>query len=302
MLESGPPLVSIIIPSFNHRPYVEEGIRAALAQTYTNCEVIVVDDASTDGSGDFLEELAAQLPIRLIRNPNNVGLNKTLQNGLKAAVGTYISMIASDDKVSADKIEWQVDFLTTTGLDGIYGTGWLLKDDSQLELMDLKDFEEYFSDGSALRRLYVDDTRGPLLQAALLRSEVIKEVWAHRGTFKSDDWLTLIRLLERYRIGFVNRPCFYYRQHEGNSHRNYWQTLPMRMEIVANVTPETLRPLATANIFFSHGVYLAAEGKLSSAFKFTAAAIALDPSVMRLRKTVLLSTRYFARALLRLFK
>ena len=275
------PLVSIIIPCFNQREFVAEGVRAAFGQSHPNCEVIVIDDASTDGSGEYLERLRQELDFQLIRNRANVGLNETLQRGLNAARGEFVSMIAADDVLASDKVGWQVEYLGKTSLDAVYGTGWLLFEGGRTELIELSDFERHFADGSVLERLYVDDTRGPLMQTALFKRDVITSLWQERGEFKSDDWVTLLRLLERYEVGFVNRPCFYYRQHAGNSYRDYWRTLPMRIEVIANVTPAALRNRAMANLLYSLGQYSAGDRKIASAVKFLVASFFADPSFGR---------------------
>ena len=60
-------LVTVVIPSYNHRAYVETAVRSALAQTYGSVQVIVIDDGSRDGSRDFLEQLASQEGFDFIR-------------------------------------------------------------------------------------------------------------------------------------------------------------------------------------------------------------------------------------------
>ena len=100
-----PILVSIIIPSYNHAKFVRESIVSALSQTYSPCEVIVIDDASTDGSAELLKAMAHELPIRLIQNPENIGLNATIERGLEAASGSYVSLLASDDILVPEKVE-----------------------------------------------------------------------------------------------------------------------------------------------------------------------------------------------------
>jgi alpha-1,3-rhamnosyltransferase len=293
------PLVSIIIPSFNHAAYVQEGIEAALAQTYPRCELIVVDDASSDGSPSLLSALAETHGFKLIQNEQNRGLNATLQTGLEAASGELISLIASDDRLAPDKIEWQVSYLAEHRLDGVYATGWLLFGDGRAQLIDLSALEPEFEDGSVLQRFYTDDTNGPLLQSALIKRDVLLRLAPERGRYKSDDWVMLIRLLETSRIGFVNRPVFHYRQHDSNSYQNYWKTLPMRLEVISGVTPPELRFRGLANILQSHGLYLYAEGHFWQTSKLLAASVVLDPSLARISRLIVRVVRMVAGKVLR---
>lgn len=278
------PLVTAIVPSFNHEAYVAQAIRSVLEQTYPNVELIVIDDCSSDGTAQVAGELAREHGFRFVQNEANLGLNGNLEKVLRVARGEFACVVSSDDWIAPDKFEWQIEYLKRTGRDAVYATGWQAFPDGRTELIDLSNFERWFDDGSVPQRLYVDDTQGPLLQTALIRRDVLLELWPERARFKSDDWVTLIRLIERYDTGFVNRPCFYYRQHEANTYRKYWQTLPMRLEVVCNVTPEELRPRALANILCSMATYLEGDGKLGPALKFRAAALALDPAPLTIGK------------------
>ena len=97
--------VSIIIPLYNVEEYLETTVRSALAQTYTDIGIILVDDGSTDKSGAICDSLAAQDPrIRVIHKPNG-GVSDSRNTGLDAADGEYIFFLDSDDIIAPDTIE-----------------------------------------------------------------------------------------------------------------------------------------------------------------------------------------------------
>ena len=80
-----PPLVSVLLPVYNAADYVEQAVRSILSQTLRNFELIVIDDGSTDGSGELLTELARQdARIRLVRRPNT-GIVGALNEALALA-------------------------------------------------------------------------------------------------------------------------------------------------------------------------------------------------------------------------
>ena len=111
-------LVSIIIPCYNSKRWVQEAIESCLDQTYPNVEIIVVDDGSTDGS---LEVLRRYLPrIRLETGPNRGG-NSARNRGFALSSGEYIQYLDADDYLEADKIARQVRFLEETKADAVYG-------------------------------------------------------------------------------------------------------------------------------------------------------------------------------------
>lgn len=104
------PLVSIIIPAYNAERYVKEALDSALAQTYPNCEVIVVDDGSTDRTRTILESYMAEGKIRYIYQKNK-GLAGARNVGIRAARGEYIALLDSDDILLPDKVREQVEAL-----------------------------------------------------------------------------------------------------------------------------------------------------------------------------------------------
>ena len=98
-------IISVIVPVYNTAPYLPECIRAILAQTYENLEILLIDDGSTDGSGQICEEFARRdSRIRCIRQENR-GLSAARNRGLDAARGQYISFVDSDDTVAPAMLE-----------------------------------------------------------------------------------------------------------------------------------------------------------------------------------------------------
>lgn len=98
----GLPSYSVVIPNFNHARYLEAALHAHLGQSVPPLEIIVVDDASSDGSVAIVERLAADHTcLRLIRLARNGGVNAAINRGLREARGTYVKISAADDVVGA---------------------------------------------------------------------------------------------------------------------------------------------------------------------------------------------------------
>src|SRR5438309_1259458 len=94
------PLISAVIPNFNHAQYLPRAVEAFLNQPLLPCEIIIVDDVSTDNSLEVLDALARQHPlVRVLRNERNVGVNATMNHGMAEAKGDYIVFTAADDEV-----------------------------------------------------------------------------------------------------------------------------------------------------------------------------------------------------------
>lgn len=117
------PLVSVLIPCYNCEEYVEEAVMSIIKQTYSNLEILVIDDGSTDNTKTILQRLAQKdSRIRYIKNEENLKLIKTLNKGLDLCNGKYIARMDADDISLLTRIEKQVNFLEKHPEIGIVGT------------------------------------------------------------------------------------------------------------------------------------------------------------------------------------
>ena len=103
-------LVSIIMPSYNTAPYIKQTIQSVLNQTYTNWELIIVDDCSTDNTEEILEEINDNR-IRCFKNEVNSGAAVSRNKALREAKGQWIAFLDSDDLWLPTKLEKQIEFM-----------------------------------------------------------------------------------------------------------------------------------------------------------------------------------------------
>jgi len=95
--------------SFNHEQYIGTAIRSVLSQSYTDFELIIIDDASNDNSPLVIKEFATKdTRIKPIFHEKNLGIAKSLNEGIDVAEGTFIALIGSDDVWSIEKLERQI--------------------------------------------------------------------------------------------------------------------------------------------------------------------------------------------------
>ena len=124
-------LVSIITPLYNSGRYIASTIESVFAQTYSNWEMLITDDCSTDGGPSIVERYASADPrIRLLRLESNGGPGVARNNSLKAARGRYIAMLDSDDRWLPDKLEKQLAFMKSHGYGIVYSSYLLCSDDN----------------------------------------------------------------------------------------------------------------------------------------------------------------------------
>lgn len=106
-------LVSIILPSYNRAKYIRDTIHSCLSQTYTNLELIIVDDGSKDDSAAIIQEyLAKDNRVKFIQNKVNKKLPATLNIGFNLATGQYLTWISDDNLFDASAIEMMVKILS----------------------------------------------------------------------------------------------------------------------------------------------------------------------------------------------
>lgn len=104
------PLVSVIMPVYNAAPYLREAIDSILNQTFTDFELLAIDDGSTDNSRNIISEYTDSR-IRLIVNDKNLKIVKTLNKGIALSRGKYIARMDSDDISVLDRLEKQVKYM-----------------------------------------------------------------------------------------------------------------------------------------------------------------------------------------------
>ena len=115
------PLVSVIMPAYNAEKYIEEAVRSVISQTYPNWELLILDDCSADRTAELAKALAdLDSRIRLLRNPQNMGVAKTRNRGFSLAKGEWVALLDSDDVWHSDKLEKQLLTAAETGADIIY--------------------------------------------------------------------------------------------------------------------------------------------------------------------------------------
>ncbi|MFZ2150101.1 MAG: glycosyltransferase [Minisyncoccia bacterium] len=130
------PVVSIILPVYNGADRLKETVASVISQSYAGWEMLVIDDGSADNTneavGDFVKKDSR---VKYIRNEVNLGIQKTLNKGLREAKGEYIARIDDDDIwIDKDKLKRQVEFLEDNKDYVLLGTGAVILDEEGKEL------------------------------------------------------------------------------------------------------------------------------------------------------------------------
>ena len=121
------PLVTVLMAVHNDLAYLPEAVDSILGQTLDDFEFLVLDDGSTDGSGEYLAGLNDPR-VRLVRNGDNLGLTRSLNRGLDLAEGLFVARMDADDVALPHRLERQVAFLDAHPRVGIVGSSRVLID------------------------------------------------------------------------------------------------------------------------------------------------------------------------------
>ena len=112
------PLVSIITPMYNSEKFILKTIKSVINQTYSNWELLLIDDRSTDNSIKILEDFKSKYAnIKLLQNDTNLGAAKSRNKGILEAKGDYIAFLDADDLWKPNKLDLQIQFMQTHNCD-----------------------------------------------------------------------------------------------------------------------------------------------------------------------------------------
>lgn len=209
-------LVSIIIPTHNDRQWIASAIDSALAQTYSPCEVIVVDDGSTDGTEDYLKRKYGQ-NIRYIYKTNS-GPASARNMGVVASSGKFIQFLDSDDFLTPNKIERQMTvFSANPECHVVYCDFAFTSDGTDAGIEESPaDYKEKYGAENVFEALL--DGNFIVIHSPLTKSDVIRGCGAFDTTLSSDEdydlWLKIAA--KGYRFFFVPEVLAFYRR-RGNS-------------------------------------------------------------------------------------
>ncbi|MDW3712632.1 MULTISPECIES: glycosyltransferase family 2 protein [Pseudomonas] len=212
------PLVSVIISSYNHAPYIEACIESVLAQSYPSIELLVVDDGSHDGSVEKLRALQRRHGFDF-REQENKGLAPTLNDCIARSRGSLIAPFGSDDVMLPQRIEKQVAYLQGKPEVGICAGG-IIHVDASGEPLTRRDKRREF------RRLDFDDIflankDGAPAPTLLFRREALELVGGFDPNVKLEDLLIELKITRAgYFIDVLPDVLAYYRVHQTNTYKN----------------------------------------------------------------------------------
>lgn len=213
------PLVSILVVSYHQGKYIKENLDSVKAQTYTNWELIVADDASPDDSvlqfKNWLKE--NNVNAKELFHNKNTGLATILNEAIEICNGKYVKLIAADDFMHPECLEKSVNSLEEKGEEyGMVFTDTYCIDENSNPLPD-------FADYNKLGNIPAEDFRKELLRGnriaaltVMMPLKVIKETGKYDSKFLVEDYYRWLKINEKYLIAYIPEKLSYYRWHDNN--------------------------------------------------------------------------------------
>lgn len=221
------PLVSIRIPAYNHESYISETLNSALLDPYPNKEIVVIDDASTDGTWNVICEWVSKnknlINVRHYRNTSNLGVSKTVNKLHKLCEGEYIVGIASDDLLIPGGIDKRVNHLKARpNKQVVFGDCEVINANGELVftsgLSDLYNINKnnLFSDETQIKEL-ISNWGVPGGTLMMTRS-VALDIEFNEDLI-IEDFDLFLKWMSRGYLSFINEKISQYRIHETNTSR-----------------------------------------------------------------------------------
>ena len=203
-------LISIVVPVYRVERYLEKCIKSILAQSYTNIEIILIDDCSPDSCGDICDKYALQdSRIKVVHHVVNQGLSAARNTGTAVANGKYITYIDSDDVITLDYVEYLYRLLIESDAD--ISVCRILDCDEQLVgKSDTKKEEFLFTPEKALQIMLYQNEFTTSASGKLYPVNIMRKLQYPVGRLYEDLFTTYRVLASVNRIAYGQRQLYYY--------------------------------------------------------------------------------------------
>lgn len=243
------PRVSVILNCYNHAPYVAEAVESVLAQTFTDLELILIENGSTDGSRAILDRFD-DARIRRFYHDSNESLSKRLNEGVAEATGEFVAVLYSDDVMLSDKLARQIakfddlspDFgvvyCPAIGFNQFSGKRWVHPSFELSGRIAAAMFDRFFE--------------GPLdMSSPLTRTRCLLEHRWHDDLF-GDGEAVFLRIAVNWKFHFDHSPTVMLRDHDSNLGKALRRNGDMHLEILDRMEHSDALPAAADKALRRH--------------------------------------------------
>jgi len=214
-------MVSVIMPAYNAERTIKEAIESVLNQTYSDFELIVINDCSTDATKTIVERfVSSDSRVRLINNSVNSGVSVSRNTGISNAKGEYIAFLDSDDMWRKDKLEKQLDVMVSNNAILSY-TASSFVDSNGKPYNYIMEAEEKTNLKTLLKKNLIS------CSSAMIKADVMKTIKMPNDKMH-EDYFVWITVLREYKFAYgVNEPLLIYRLASNSKSSNRFKSAKM---------------------------------------------------------------------------
>lgn len=252
-VNSNQPLVSVVIPCYNHEKFVKDSIKSVIAQTYENIELIVIDDGSSDNSVSKIKEIIEICGQRFVRfefrHRTNRGLSDTLNEALEWSRGEYFSALASDDQIFSNKTSLQVNYLEVhRNYSAVFGGVQLIDENNKKLEQVVSKARSYNFDDIIMHK------HSLLAPTQMIRMNSIRKTGGYNPNVFIEDWYMWLLLSKEADVYNMNEVVAFYRKHDSNISKDFRKMNSGRLEVLSFFPDSSLYNEAVNNIKW-HNTY-----------------------------------------------
>ena len=234
--------ISVIVPVYNVEAYLERCVESILHQTYTNFELILINDGSTDSSGKICDDLANQYENIKVYHIENAGVSNARNLGIQLATGAWITFIDSDDFVTNDYLATLASAVEGEHVGFVIAPLHHIKNGVVTDLPPHSGKTELWSTEETMKELLMTTRTSFFPVAKLFKRDLLADEKFNTNYHLAEDALFLTELLLKTRCSsvFIDKPIYYYDHREGSAttsvNRYVFDTIEVYKQIIAQVS------------------------------------------------------------------
>lgn len=282
-------MISVLIPAYNHASYIEKTVRSVFGQEFSDCEIVVLDDGSTDQTYSVAKSLCECAPVSMrVYSRENKGLNKTLNELTRLSSGRYLYFLASDDMLAPGALDVIArELAIRPSLKIFYGNGsYVYHDQEPVGKLYSGDLLRIMNGKASdiLTYLYTKISN-ILTQSSVISREFLAEIGGFDESALLDDWPHQIKIFKKLASDdewkFLDVCMFYYRRHETNMSRDVTKQFLQITDTVNRFIPKKYAKKLLARSYFNLGMVALLNCRFQG-IKLLLLSQKMEPSVGRL--------------------
>jgi len=234
--------ISVIVPVYNVEAYLERCVESILQQTYAHFELILINDGSTDSSGQICDRLASQYENIKVYHIENAGVSNARNMGIQLATGSWVTFIDSDDFVTQDYLATLASAAEGLNVGFVIAPLHHIKNGIVTDLPSHSEKTELWSTEETMKELLMTTRTSFFPVAKLFKRDLLADEKFNTNYHLAEDALFLTELLLKTRCScvFIDKPVYYYDHREGSAttsvNRHVFDTIEVYKQIIAQVS------------------------------------------------------------------